>query len=255
MIIVAIKGFMVELMNIQEIFTTIDFSCNGFDGPIPKEMGEFKVLHILNLSHNAFTSQILSSLGKMRSLESLDQSSNKLFGKIPVQLAGGLIFLSFLDLSFNQLVGQIPSIKQFATFLETSYEGNQGLICGFPLKSHCTYEESPRLWPPTYKKKHWNYGIVIEWNYIRAKLGFVFGFRIIIGPLMFWRSWGYGITNMLTTFFLGSSPNCILEENIITGSYMETKGRGTSHSYCCFGFAIKQNKKKWIRVIGCKYCL
>jgi Leucine-rich repeat (LRR) protein len=188
MITVTIKGFMMELKNIQEIFTTIDFSCNSFDGPIPKEIGELKVLHILNLSHNAFTGQIQSLLGKMRNLESLDLSNNKLSGKIPMQLADGLIFLSVLNLSFNQLEGQIPSIKQFATFSETSYKENQGL-CGFPLKSHCTNEEPPRLSHPTYEKKHWNSGIVIKWNYISIELGFIFGIGIVIGPLMFWKRW------------------------------------------------------------------
>ncbi|XP_059429285.1 receptor-like protein 35 [Corylus avellana] len=187
MITVTIKGLMVELKNILEIFTTIDFSCNGFDGPIPKEMGELKVLHILNLSHNAFTGQIPSSLGKLTNLESLDLSSNKLSGKIPMQIADGLIFLSVLNLSFNQLEGKIPFIKQFATFLETSFEGNERL-CGIPLKSHCTYEE-PQLSPPTYEEKHWNSGIVIEWNYISIELGFIFGIGIIIGPLMFWKRW------------------------------------------------------------------
>ena len=187
MITITIKGFMVEFKNIQEKFTTIDFSCNSFDGPIPKEIGELKVLHILNLSHNAFTGQIPSSLGKLRNLESLDLSSNKLSGKIPMQLADGLIFLSVLNLSFNQLEGQIPFIKQFATFSETSFEGNEKL-CGIPLKSHCTYEE-PRLSPPTYEEKHWNSGIVIEWNYINVELGFIFGIGIVIGPLMFWKRW------------------------------------------------------------------
>ncbi|XP_059429281.1 receptor-like protein 7 [Corylus avellana] len=185
MVTVTIKGVTEELKNILQIFTTIDFSCNGFDGPIPNEMGEVKVLHILNLSHNALTGQIPTSLGKLRNLESLDLSSNKLSGKIPLQLADGLIFLSVLNLSFNQLEGKIPFSKQFATFSETSFKGNERL-CGIPLKSHCTYEE-PRLSPPTYEEKHWNSGI--EWNFISAELGFVFGFGIVIGPLMFWKRW------------------------------------------------------------------
>jgi hypothetical protein len=145
------------------------------------------LLFTLNLSHNALTDQIPPSLGKLRNLESLDLSSNKLSGKIPVQLASGLIFLSVLNLSFNQLVGQIPFINQFGTFLENSYQGNKGL-CGLPFKSKCTHEE-PRLLPPTYEKSHLKSKIVIEWNYICAELGFVFGFGIVIGPLMFWKRW------------------------------------------------------------------
>jgi Leucine-rich repeat (LRR) protein len=181
------KGLEVELVKILTIYTTIDFSCNGFDGPIPKDIEELKALYILNLSHNAFTGQIPPSLGKLSNLESLDLSSNELSGEIPVQLADGLIFLSVLNLSFNQLVGQIPLIKQFATFPETSFEGNERL-CGFPLKSQCTYGK-PQLSPPTHEEKHWNYGIAIEWNYISAELGFIFGIGIVIGPLMFWKRW------------------------------------------------------------------
>jgi hypothetical protein len=130
------KGLEMELVKILTIFTTIDFSCNGFDSPIPEEIREVKALYILNLSHNAFAGQILSSLGKLSYLESLDLSSNKLSGKIPVQLADGLIFLSVPNLSFNQLERKIPLNKQFATFSETSFEGNER-FCGFPLKSQC----------------------------------------------------------------------------------------------------------------------
>jgi Leucine-rich repeat (LRR) protein len=184
---VTIKGLVLELVKILTIFTTIDFSCNGFDGPIPEEIGELKGLYTLNLSHNDFMGQIPSSLGNLSKLESLDLSSNELSGKIPVQLADGLIFLSVLNLSFNHLVGQIPSNKQFATFSETSFKGNEGL-CGFPLKSQCTYEK-PRLSPSTHEDKHWNSGIAIEWNYISAELGFIFGIGIVIGPLMFWKRW------------------------------------------------------------------
>jgi Leucine-rich repeat (LRR) protein len=186
-VIVISKGLEVELVKILNIFTTIDFSCNNFEGPIPEEIGEFTLLYNLNLSHNAFTGKIPESLGKLSHLESLDLSSNKLTGEIPMQLANGLIFLSVLNLSFNQLVGQIPFIKQFATFSENSFKGNERL-CGFPLKSQCSHEE-PWLSPPTYEESHSKSRAVIEWNYISAELGFVFGFGIIIGPLMFWKRW------------------------------------------------------------------
>ncbi|XP_059461896.1 receptor-like protein 6 [Corylus avellana] len=178
------KGCKVELVKIPTIVTDLDFSCNNFDGHIPRQIGELTLLYTLNLSHNAFTGEIPAALGKLSHLESLDLSSNELSGEIPVQLANGLIFLSVLNLSFNQLVGQIPLIKQFNTFSETSFGGNERL-CGLPLKSKCTYED-PRLPPPTYEESHRS---MIEWNYISAELGFVFGFGIVIAPLMFWRRW------------------------------------------------------------------
>ncbi|XP_062171098.1 receptor-like protein 19 [Alnus glutinosa] len=179
---VSSKGLEVQLVKILTIFTTIDFSCNNFDGPILEEIGEFTLLYILNLSHNAFMGQIPVSLGKLSNLESLDLSSNKLTREIHMQLTNGLIFLSVLNLSFNQLVGHIPFIKQFSTFSENSFKENKRL-CGLPLKSQYSHEES-RLSPPTYEESHRN---MIEWNYISAKLGFVFGFGIVMGPLMFWK--------------------------------------------------------------------
>jgi hypothetical protein len=157
---ITMKYLEVELAKILTIFTSLDFSCNNFDGHIVEEVGELKLLYILNLSHNAFTGQISRSLGKLIYLESLDLSSNEIFGEIHDQLADDLIFLSVLNLSFNQLVGKIPQVKQFATFFENSYEGNIGLF-GFPLKEKCTHEES-RSSPPTSKESHLNYGNAID---------------------------------------------------------------------------------------------
>jgi hypothetical protein len=187
MVTVTAKGLQMDLVKILTIFTSLDFSCNNFDGPIHGEIGELKSLYVLNLSHNAFTGQIPQSLGNLSNLGSLDLSSNKLTGEIPFQLADGLIFLSVLNLSFNQLVGKIPQIKQFATFLETSYEGNIGL-CGFPLKEKCPGEE-PRSTPPTSKETHSNSGNAIDWNFLSVELGYIFGFVIVIGPLVFWKRW------------------------------------------------------------------
>ncbi|XP_062171107.1 receptor-like protein 6 [Alnus glutinosa] len=183
-ITITIKDLELELVKILTIFTNLDFSCNKFDGPIPEEIGELTLLYTLNLSHNTLTGQIPASLGKLSNLESLDLSNNELTGKIPVQLANGLIFLSVLNLSFNQLVGQIPFIKQFATFSENSFKGNERL-CGLPLKSQCSHEE-PRLSPPTFEEPHKS---MIDWNYVSAELGFVFGFGFVVGSLMFWKRW------------------------------------------------------------------
>ncbi|XP_050242096.1 receptor-like protein 7 [Quercus robur] len=189
-ITVTIKGQIIESVKILTIFTSIDLSSNNFEGPIPEEIGVLKSLHILNLSHNSFTGQIPPSLGKLSQLESLDLSNNKLGGEIPVQLADSLTFLAVLNLSFNQLVGPIPYIKQFATFSETSYEGNKGLY-GCPLKTKCTSTE-PRSPPPTFEESNSNSRPLIDWNFLSVELGFVFGFGMVIWPIMFckrWRIW------------------------------------------------------------------
>jgi hypothetical protein len=176
-----------ELVKILTIFISLDFSCNNFEGPILEEIGELKSLYILNLFHNSFTGQIPPSLGKLTYLKSLDLSSNKLTGEIHVQLADGLIFLSVVNLSFNQLVRKIPQIKQFDTFSETLYDGNNGL-CGFPMRGKCTHEEL-RSSPPTYEDTHSKFGNAIDWNFLSDELRFVFGFGIVVGPLMFWKRW------------------------------------------------------------------
>ncbi|KAG6701094.1 hypothetical protein I3842_08G147500, partial [Carya illinoinensis] len=182
-----LKGKDLEFVNLLTITTSLDLSCNSFDGHIPKEIGEFKALYALNLSHNAFTGQIPQALGNLSALESLDLSSNKLIGEIPLQLADGLTFLSTLNLSFNQLVGKIPQIKQFPTFLESSFEGNIGL-CDFPMKKKCIHEESG-LPPPPFEESHSYSGNSIDWDFLSAELRFVFGLGIFIGPLLFWTRW------------------------------------------------------------------
>ena len=97
-----------------------------------------------------------------------------------MQLAD-LTFLAVLNFSFNQLVGQIPQGKHFATFSEDSYEWNKGL-CGYPLEIECTSTESGSL-HPTFEETHSNSRIVIDWNFLSAELGFVVGLGIVIGPL------------------------------------------------------------------------
>ncbi|CAN6724188.1 unnamed protein product [Malus baccata var. baccata] len=162
------KGLKSDLAKILTNLTLIDFSCNNFSGPIPKEMGDLKSLYLLNLSSNAFTGEIPSSFGNMRQLESLDLSQNKLSGQIPQQLAE-LNFLAFLNLSNNQLAGKIPA----------------GLW-GPPLTVDNKAGLSP---PPTFSGSHPNSTNEIDWDLISIEIGFAFGFAVAVGSLVFFKRW------------------------------------------------------------------
>ncbi|TMW92367.1 hypothetical protein EJD97_013137 [Solanum chilense] len=108
---------------------------NLFEGRIPSIIGDLVGLRTLNLSHNVLEGHIPASLQNLSVLESLDLSSNKISGAIPQQLAS-LTFLEVLKLSHNHLVGCIPKGKQFDSFENSSYQGNDGLR-GFPLSKLC----------------------------------------------------------------------------------------------------------------------
>ncbi|KAI3410761.1 uncharacterized protein J3R85_018461 [Psidium guajava] len=178
---VTVKGRQLELVKIWTIFTSIDFSCNNFEGPIPDTLGALKALYALNLSRNAFSGPIPSSLGHLQQLESLDLSWNNLDGTIPPQLSD-LNFLSFLNLSHNKLVGSIPAVKQFLTFSASSFECNAGL-CGPQLETSCsnTTNGTEEAGDDDDSGK--------KWFYLGMPLGFVVGFWAFCGPLAFIKSW------------------------------------------------------------------
>ncbi|KAL4338198.1 hypothetical protein S245_040902 [Arachis hypogaea] len=183
---IVIKGQQMKLEKILIAFTSLDFSSNQFEGPIPEEIMSFKALHALNLSHNAFSGHIPSTLGNLRNLESLDLSMNSLRGEIPNELAS-LSFLAIMNLSYNHLVGRIPTGTQIQSFGAHSFVGNEAL-CGPPLTQGCGGEEQGLL-PTSSKTTNSHSSSSVNWSLLSVELGFTFGFGIFMMPLILWKKW------------------------------------------------------------------
>ena len=134
-------GRSLSYRQISSFRPTIDLSYNILHGPIWPGFGNLKRLHVLNLKENKFSGPIPNNLSGMTGLEKLDLSHNKLSGEIPHSLID-LSFLSNFNVSYNQLCGKIPQGSQFDTFLNTSFEGNNGLCYA---ECTCQSEQIPIL--------------------------------------------------------------------------------------------------------------
>ncbi|KAM1358858.1 hypothetical protein ACFX15_045072 [Malus domestica] len=183
--IIPVKGVKLTYDQTPYDLRLIDFSSNRFEGEIPASIiGSLRELQLLNLSNNALSGHIPSSLGNLTALESLDLSQNKLSGRIPGCLAQ-LTFLEYFNVSQNHLWGPIPLGQQFGTFLEDSYQGNSGL-CGKPLSKKCEGSESSRLPPPSSFEEDEEAGFTFEFDWYIVLPGVVSGLvvGVVAGNIM-----------------------------------------------------------------------
>jgi len=91
---------------------SLNVAGNVLEGPVPEELSRLVHLESLSLSNNQFTGYMPYWLRALQSLKTLSISRNKLQGAL--YDFSNFADLEILDLSYNQLSGEIPS-----TFLES----------------------------------------------------------------------------------------------------------------------------------------
>ncbi|XP_020884723.1 receptor-like protein 12 [Arabidopsis lyrata subsp. lyrata] len=163
------KGLFMEHKKVLTFYSNIDFSGNRFEGQIPESIGLLKALIAFNLSNNAFTGHIPLSLENLKALQSLDLSR----GTIPNGLKT-LSFLGYINVSHNQLKGEIPQGAQITGQPKSSFEGNAGL-CGLPLEQSCFRTNAPPIQQPEQEEEE-----ILNWKavVIGCVPGLLFGLTL-----------------------------------------------------------------------------
>ncbi|XP_039135855.1 receptor-like protein EIX1 [Dioscorea cayenensis subsp. rotundata] len=187
-ITVSTKGLELQFGVTLSSIRFIDLSKNNLSGQIPEGIVNLVGLQNLDLSCNNLSGVIPSNIGRMQSLESLDLSRNELVGLIPSSLST-LHFLESLNLSHNNLFGKIPYTSQLTTFNDPSiYDGNLNL-CGAPLDKNCTNDEPTSNSQADDQENDDDNDNPPLWFGIGLMSGFVVGFWIVWGLLLFKKEW------------------------------------------------------------------
>ncbi|XP_078427488.1 putative LRR receptor-like serine/threonine-protein kinase At1g63430 [Wolffia australiana] len=107
--------------------TALDLSRNRFSGPIPQEIKNLDKITKINLRANALTGKIPVEIWNFSNLVELRLDKNKLDGSISSVLHEGSRLclsrqLEFLNISYNFLVGKVPSCLSYLP--RDGFQGN-----------------------------------------------------------------------------------------------------------------------------------
>ncbi|KAJ1700653.1 hypothetical protein LUZ63_000432 [Rhynchospora breviuscula] len=158
----------------------LDLGNNNLLGPLPDNLAGFTGMRFQYDSRNQecstsidLSSNHLTEIGKMKSLESLDLHLNNLSGRIP-QSISALNSLKVLNLSYNNLSGSIPTWHQLHKLNAPSiYIGNP-YLCGPPLENNCSSMgpssgSNDSLRQVRHRKNQWFY-LFMEFGFVIACL-------------------------------------------------------------------------------------
>uniref|UniRef100_A0A453DWZ1 non-specific serine/threonine protein kinase n=1 Tax=Aegilops tauschii subsp. strangulata TaxID=200361 RepID=A0A453DWZ1_AEGTS len=134
-----------EIFKLSSLSWYLDLSYNSFSGPIPNDVGSLANLNILILAGNQLSGKIPDSIQNMNklsgdipdalasigNLQELYLAHNNLTGSIPVGLQN-LTLLFKLDVSFNNLQGEVPNEGVFRNITYLAVDGNVNLCGGTP---------------------------------------------------------------------------------------------------------------------------
>ncbi|OWM85899.1 LRR receptor-like serine/threonine-protein kinase [Punica granatum] len=126
---VDLKGSLLSNLYFQQLksLKSLVLSSTNLTGTVPRELGDYAELRLIDLSDNALSGEIPPEICGLRNLRSLSLNSNSLEGGIP-SCIGNLSSLEYLTLYDNQLKGEIPrSIGELRNLQVFRVGGNQNI--------------------------------------------------------------------------------------------------------------------------------
>ncbi|XP_062018165.1 receptor-like protein 3 [Rosa rugosa] len=131
-------------------------------------------------------------ISNLKDLNYLDLSENHLSGQISSSLTSLINFLSFFNVSYNNLEGRIPTGTQIQGFDVSAFEGN-AKVCGFPLPNECHSVKGFDDQDMDDEHKIPSFYFYIP----GAGIGFIVGFWGVTGSLIFKKTWRYAYFRFL----------------------------------------------------------
>ncbi|KAK4437922.1 putative LRR receptor-like serine/threonine-protein kinase [Sesamum alatum] len=129
----ALAGNIPKSITSLQNLTVVSLRSNYLTGPVP---GGIRSFEVLDLSSNLLNGSLPLEFGG-QNLRYLNLSSNKLSGSVPQEFAAKIPANATVDLSFNDLSGEIPESISLSNQKTEAYAGNIDL-CGKPLKKLCS---------------------------------------------------------------------------------------------------------------------